>query len=652
MTTMRLSLPFALILTLPPGPVAHAAAGPSAMVKKVFGRASAPANSALPPGQTFTTQSRSRSELAVRGSVVRVGANADLQTEAKGLLLRQGISLVANPPGSLRKSLEVRTPGYHLKVRGTVQVAVVPGRSMKIVVLEGTATVALDSVWGEFETLRPGQMLVINPSDQRLPDPVDVDLQHLSATSALVAGEFGPLPTASNIVRAAENQTRSFSDGDLARTPFLIRGSDSLLEVEKVRQARAESRQDQRRVVAGPSVAGVTERTLFEAVNDLDDPLAITPSRPFVFETGAIAANAVGGRTFARDERNRSRTRELAVELKPATRPFDSSVEDSPLVGYEAPRIFGNVTVDKGFFGSAPQTLKLFSITAADPYSTLAIEPGANVYTPRGVGLSVAAKYGLDITAAKLTAGVGTAELLSIGASEGDVQISRGSTLTGGKLLLAGASIQSRTVTVDTSKITARSGVAVSMETTPSTLRIHNSSEIVALLAAVDLLVKRGEISIESSTIAAKGKLQIDAMLAEMDENRQPITTRGLVTLRDVQLNARAIRVRGYADGGDALIVDGSTFNAAQLIKLYAEGASTLRFRNTVSLNTAVAILAGKTVEVDPGGVVTITGKGRVFTDNPHFNTPGFVTSPGHGKIEAEKGLTLKGLADAVPFKR
>src|SRR5689334_1410656 len=81
-----------------------------------------------------------------------------------------------------------RAPGYRLKVKGTAQIAFEPGRALKVVALEGQVVIALDSVMGEFESLKPGQMLIINPSDNRLPEPVEVDLQRLVATSALMSG--------------------------------------------------------------------------------------------------------------------------------------------------------------------------------------------------------------------------------------------------------------------------------------------------------------------------------------------------------------------------------------------------------------------------------------------------------------------------------
>jgi hypothetical protein len=116
--------------------------------------------------------------------------------------------------------------------------------------------------------------------------------------------------------------------------------------------------------------------------------------------------------------------------------------------------------------------------------------------------------------------------------------------------------------------------------------------------------------------------------------------------LQDAQLTAASIRVRGFADGADALIVDGSQFNATQLIKLYAEGASTLRFRNAVSLNTPLAVLAGKTVQVDNGGSVSISGKGRVYTDSDNYNKAGY------GTIQAKGGLIKKGYSVREDFRR
>jgi ferric-dicitrate binding protein FerR (iron transport regulator) len=123
-------------------------------------------------------------------------------TTEGGLSLKKGIMLVGSNPGRSRKSVRVNAPGYQMDVKGTVQIAYYPGSYVKITVLEGTVKVALQSLTGEFETLQPGQMLIINPADKRLPEPVVVDLNRLVSTSQLVGGPFGP-PSTMDLINAA-----------------------------------------------------------------------------------------------------------------------------------------------------------------------------------------------------------------------------------------------------------------------------------------------------------------------------------------------------------------------------------------------------------------------------------------------------------------
>ena len=133
-------------------------------------------------------------------------------------------------------------------------------------------------------------------------------------------------------------------------------------------------------------------------------------------------------------------------------------------------------------------------------------------------------------------------------------------------------------------------------------------------------------ISVDASTLKSTSQIILDASG----------THTGVVGLRDATLNASVIKARAFAPAGDALIVDGSTLNADQLIQLYAEGTSTLRFRNQVTLNTNQAIIAGKTVEVDSGGNVNVRGKADIYTDSANFNRSGY------GNINAGGGVTTR----------
>ena len=65
---------------------------------------------------------------------------------------------------------------------------------VKFIVLEGTARIYLKGVLGASVLVSAGQMLMlrVSPAPRALPDPVDVDLERILATSLLIRG-FPPL---------------------------------------------------------------------------------------------------------------------------------------------------------------------------------------------------------------------------------------------------------------------------------------------------------------------------------------------------------------------------------------------------------------------------------------------------------------------------
>ena len=129
-------------------------------------------------------------------------------------------------------------------------------------------------------------------------------------------------------------------------------------------------------------------------------------------------------------------------------------------------------------------------------------------------------------------------------------------------------------------------------------------------------------MNVSASALRASGQLLID--------------TDSTASIQASTLAANVIKARAFSAGGNALVIDGSTLNANTLIQLYAEGASTLQFRNQVNLNTPHAVLAGKTVEVQAGGAVNVKGKASVFTDDARFNLPGY------GTLNAGGGTTTQ----------
>ncbi len=195
---------FVVLVALP-----SLASGNGALVKVVLGKASAPASTALPVGTRFSTGNKSQSQVAVDDGVVRTGSNTTIRVLGKDeVMLDSGLALVSSKPRFFRRSLSVQTPGHKLKVRGTAQVYYDPGRSIRVVVIEGRMTVSLNSLKRESVILEAGQVLLINPAAPTLPEPLEIDLNRLVSTAQLLSERLEPLPS-SDLVREASQRQAS-----------------------------------------------------------------------------------------------------------------------------------------------------------------------------------------------------------------------------------------------------------------------------------------------------------------------------------------------------------------------------------------------------------------------------------------------------------
>jgi hypothetical protein len=214
--------------------------------------------------------------------------------------------------------------------------------------------------------------------------------------------------------------------------------------------------------------------------------------------------------------------------------------------------------------------------------------------------------------------------------------------LNGGNVTLTGstqlATEMQQDITVDSTQITAKHNLTIGLAEKRTAITVRNSSQLAAIVGAITVQSKGGPITIDMSALSAGGTLTLDTQDPDAPLTGSPIT------LSSATLSADIIRARGYSAAGDALLILGGSFNAASLIKLYAEGASALRFRNHVQLTTPLAILSGQSVIVDPGGSVSISGQGRVFTDSAQFNIPG------RGTISADGGLNVAPYAHKPRF--
>ena len=584
----------------------HGASRPAAQVQAVNGKASAPVNAELKAGDKFSTGGHSKSQVGLGKGFFRVGSDTGVQVVTSNhLSLEKGIMLAgSNPSRFWRPTVTVNAPGYKMQVRGTAQIAYYPGHYVKITVLEGKVQVALQSLTGEFETLEPGQMLIINPSDKRLPEPVEVDIGRLAATSQLTGGGLGTLSTQALINASAAAQGAGVIDGSLAATPFQMQGASPELSLAEVT-----------RDAVNPTTV---ERSVFQANNDLVNPNAVVRRASY--------ANGVSQPSFT-GQVNRT-GQETQARANVWTVIMDGGSRSSPAV------LSGTITADPAMFAGTGRQLSF--VAAGSPLKTL---PSTKVTSPTGVALQVTGQ-GLNVDHATMTAGSGTRPGETLGlATTGTSNLAvTSSTLSGYQVNVNGSTTGKPTVTLDNSTVIGQQGATIGLRSVASSITIQNSTQLKALVGSLDVLANGGSISISGAgTGLTAGKtLTIDAL----GDGTGGTGTSGLVQITDAQLIAPTIRIRSYGASGDTMIIDGSQFNATQLIELFAGGTSTLRFKNHVALNADTVRLSAYNVTVDPGGTVRISGAGTVYGTQLQFNGGGNV-APGYGSISAGRGLTI-----------
>jgi hypothetical protein len=180
-------------------------------------------------------------------------------------------------------------------------------------------------------------------------------------------------------------------------------------------------------------------------------------------------------------------------------------------------------------------------------------------------------------------------------------------------------------------------GVTVSNESTrgelgvptpQGTITVASSTDLNALATALAAASFGENIEVNDSTFTRSGSgVNIDAGDA----------LERTLSLSRTTIAADIIKARSFNTAGrDALVIDGSRFDAARLIRLYADGESTLRFKGDVQLKSPLIHLAGKTVTIDAGGRVRADGNVTVYSDNHAYDLPGKGTLEAGSKSRAD----------------
>jgi hypothetical protein len=183
------------------------------------------------------TGKKSRAELEFADkSIARLGSNTIFSFNPQGreMSLQRGAALIHVPPGL--SGARISSPAATAAIRGdVVAMRVAAGGITQIVALSrdasGPVTVTFHKT-GETRTLEPGQMLTINPSDVRLPEPMHMNVDVFVQSSALVQGADGFSRQLPEVARQEIRQAESRQHEEI-RTGVLEGGTTAVARTEK-----------------------------------------------------------------------------------------------------------------------------------------------------------------------------------------------------------------------------------------------------------------------------------------------------------------------------------------------------------------------------------------------------------------------------------
>ena len=164
-------------------------------------------------------------------------------------------------------------------------------------------------------------------------------------------------------------------------------------------------------------------------------------------------------------------------------------------------------------------------------------------------------------------------------------------------------------------------------------IAVGNSGGLRALLdASAPGLGGKVELVSAGGDINVGGLIQADRGLVDIRNNG----VAGVINLQDGHsLRADIVKVGALGNNG-VLNVGAGNISADTQLKLYAGGTNgTVNFVNNANLSGAGAkVIAGKTINVQLGRTVTVSGGAAVFhTDNPNYNGAGVSGRPSFGAV-------------------
>ena len=618
-----------------------------------------------------TTGAQSRAELRFQdNTLTRLGSNSvfNMEQGTRNVDLKQGVMLMQVP--KQMGGAKIRTAAVTAAVTGTtIMIEYQPDGYVKMIVLEGEMDVFLNDQPSTFRTIKAGDMIIMKPNANSIPEPVQVDLERLKKTSKLTNDEeFGDLGNQDELNQADQQQAEQKNDGELIETALVIpgRGTEVVVDVDQLA-----------RVIGNISVNPVTTTppaqtpdvtppgTLpgkFGKPGTLGGGLAVIDSNTEVVTDPTIKTRFNGtvatgqgkvyrpgtdggvGSYLYNQTTNRTDSADLGAvpnvdrELRSlgtfgAFKFQDLRIVDQPEVNTV------NGPVNLMLASMTDITLSDFDPT--DPYGSHAGYWDMDAGTLRSLALF--AYHDIDWQAGFTLAGsdqtvllyTQTQELVSQGQgsyTSGDITVEGGFTpaisLQDGSFFASAArdlNVSSFSFQEGVSTQTVSSGVIEAADVKLSAKRNVNIGSGTTIKAKNTMHVRAGA-SLNISDSAQLRRLSnadpLDILLAAESGNvninglaGRPVTIDGYVVgiesatgnvnINHANISADFLRARTLSPTGQ-LLIGNSTLSAAGGIKLYAEGSSgAVRFVGNSTLS-GPAILAGKTVQVDNGVVVNV----------------------------------------------
>src|ERR1700716_4060062 len=169
---------------------------------------------------------QSRSELLFQDdTLTRIGAETffSFKTGTRDMTLERGSMLLQVPKGL--GGAKIHTAAVTAAITGTtIMMEYIPDQHIKVLVLEGSLRLSRNGTFGDSLVLTPGKMVIMRPDAKKIPDPIDVDLENVVKTSALVnfPNETAPLPSMPLIQAAISEQAKQLTAKNLVPTNLIM----------------------------------------------------------------------------------------------------------------------------------------------------------------------------------------------------------------------------------------------------------------------------------------------------------------------------------------------------------------------------------------------------------------------------------------------